>query len=287
MTVYDNNVGIHWTVEFVELLSIDGVYILVYHRLRHRRSYMSDNILAEKVREYRLSLGLTQEEFGAKLNYDHSTISKWETGKRNPDTERIKEVFGKEFGGDDRLKVQALRDIQSIDELEEAIEKIISEVEVDPAFAVTLRDMLTKYLYMMVGWDLRCNEHDRCDPLSWRSLEGSIQCFIKRNDFWPIPSKKEIPFEVVDGDKDLLIAKIEYLLDPIIGQEVFEDFDVTGIKYSAARIGYYEGYDLLDYLPLKETTMLTLFKASVRHLLDALDKTKDDGCEDDYPKAEE
>lgn len=49
-------------------------------------------MLQYKIRELRRKQGLTQAEFGKLLNVSASTIAFWETGKREPDIRKLKEI---------------------------------------------------------------------------------------------------------------------------------------------------------------------------------------------------
>jgi transcriptional regulator with XRE-family HTH domain len=42
------------------------------------------NDLADKIRELRSKLGMTQEQFAAKVGVTFSTVSRWESGKSKP-----------------------------------------------------------------------------------------------------------------------------------------------------------------------------------------------------------
>ena len=45
---------------------------------------IEDNELARKIRELRSKLGLTQEQFAAKVGVTFSTVNRWESGKSKP-----------------------------------------------------------------------------------------------------------------------------------------------------------------------------------------------------------
>jgi len=45
---------------------------------------IEDNELARKIRELRSKLGLTQEQFAAKVGVTFSTINRWESGRSTP-----------------------------------------------------------------------------------------------------------------------------------------------------------------------------------------------------------
>ena len=47
------------------------------------------NILGNRIKALRNEAELTQEEFGDKLNVTKVAVSKWELGKRSPDTEML------------------------------------------------------------------------------------------------------------------------------------------------------------------------------------------------------
>lgn len=49
-------------------------------------------MLKYKIRELRRERGLTQIELGKLINISASTIALWETGKREPDIKKLKEI---------------------------------------------------------------------------------------------------------------------------------------------------------------------------------------------------
>lgn len=51
-----------------------------------------DNVLAKKIRELRSKLGLTQEQFAAKIGVTFSTVNRWENGKGKPSPLAMKQV---------------------------------------------------------------------------------------------------------------------------------------------------------------------------------------------------
>ena len=58
---------------------------------------MEEKVLAENIRAYRRSLGMTQQELASRIYAAPQTISKWESGISEPDTEHIcslADVFG-------------------------------------------------------------------------------------------------------------------------------------------------------------------------------------------------
>ena len=57
--------------------------------------------MAEMIRKLRAKLGLTQEQFAAKVGVTWSTVNRWENGRGKPSPlamRRIEELFGKDFG---------------------------------------------------------------------------------------------------------------------------------------------------------------------------------------------
>lgn len=46
----------------------------------------------KRLRELRIHVGLTQESLGSKLGFEDSTISQYETGKREPDFNTTKKI---------------------------------------------------------------------------------------------------------------------------------------------------------------------------------------------------
>jgi len=64
-----------------------------------------DNDLAKKIRDLRSRLGLTQEQFAAKVGVTFSTVNRWESGKSKPSplaAKRIEEVCSRAKGGNNK-----------------------------------------------------------------------------------------------------------------------------------------------------------------------------------------
>jgi len=55
-------------------------------------SKIKDGELARKIRELRSKLGLTQEQFAAKVGVTFSTVNRWESGKSKPSPLAMKQI---------------------------------------------------------------------------------------------------------------------------------------------------------------------------------------------------
>jgi len=53
---------------------------------------IEDNELARKIRELRSKLGLTQEQFAAKVGVTFSTVNRWESGKSKPSPLAMRQI---------------------------------------------------------------------------------------------------------------------------------------------------------------------------------------------------
>jgi len=53
---------------------------------------IEDNELARKIRELRSNLGLTQEQFAAKVGVTFSTVNRWESGKSKPSPLAMRQI---------------------------------------------------------------------------------------------------------------------------------------------------------------------------------------------------
>jgi len=53
---------------------------------------IEDNDLARKIRELRSKLGLTQEQFAAKVGVTFSTVNRWESGKSKPSPLALRQI---------------------------------------------------------------------------------------------------------------------------------------------------------------------------------------------------
>ena len=50
------------------------------------------NDLADKIRELRSKLGMTQEQFSAKVGVTFSTVNRWESGKSKPSPLAMRQI---------------------------------------------------------------------------------------------------------------------------------------------------------------------------------------------------
>jgi len=65
------------------------------HTMSARKKTMpkiEDNELARKIRELRSKLGLTQEQFAAKVGVTFSTVNRWENGKGKPSPLAMRQI---------------------------------------------------------------------------------------------------------------------------------------------------------------------------------------------------
>lgn len=53
---------------------------------------IEDNELARKIRQLRSKLGLTQEQFAAKVGVTFSTVNRWESGKSKPSPLAMRQI---------------------------------------------------------------------------------------------------------------------------------------------------------------------------------------------------
>jgi len=53
---------------------------------------IEDNELAKKIRDLRSKLGLTQEQFAAKVGVTFSTVNRWESGKSKPSPLAMRQI---------------------------------------------------------------------------------------------------------------------------------------------------------------------------------------------------
>lgn len=52
----------------------------------------NDTVVAEMVRKLRATLGLTQEQFAAKVGVTWSTVNRWENGRGNPSPLAMRQI---------------------------------------------------------------------------------------------------------------------------------------------------------------------------------------------------
>jgi len=53
---------------------------------------IEDKELARKIRDLRSKLGLTQEQFAAKVGVTFSTVNRWESGKSRPSPLAMRQI---------------------------------------------------------------------------------------------------------------------------------------------------------------------------------------------------
>jgi transcriptional regulator with XRE-family HTH domain len=51
-----------------------------------------DNDLAKRIRDLRSKLGMTQEQFAAKVGVTFSTVNRWESGKSKPSPLAMRQI---------------------------------------------------------------------------------------------------------------------------------------------------------------------------------------------------
>ena len=61
---------------------------------KNAMSKINENELTYKIRELRSKLGLTQEQFAAKVGVTFSTVNRWENGKGNPSPLAMRQIEG-------------------------------------------------------------------------------------------------------------------------------------------------------------------------------------------------
>jgi len=54
---------------------------------------MKDEMLAGKIKELREKLGLTQEQFAAKVGVTFSTVNRWESGRSKPSPLAMRQIM--------------------------------------------------------------------------------------------------------------------------------------------------------------------------------------------------
>lgn len=79
---WENGTSLPSRTRFKKLADLTGVLV----------SEFIGNHTGEKIKEIRLSLGMTLEEFGKLLNAGKSNVRKWEIGASLPNPERIKNI---------------------------------------------------------------------------------------------------------------------------------------------------------------------------------------------------
>jgi DNA-binding transcriptional regulator YiaG len=53
---------------------------------------MNDPYITKRIKDLRLKLGLTQEQFAQKIGVSFSTVNGWENGKRKPSPLAMKQI---------------------------------------------------------------------------------------------------------------------------------------------------------------------------------------------------
>ena len=118
---------------------------------------MSTKDLTEQghiIMEARKREGLTQEQLAAKLHVGKMAVSNWELGKNDVDIEiagQLENILKIRLANDAKNEhshfITPLYEIQTIEELDENIERLLDEVPMDHAFASTIRTILRVAIY--------------------------------------------------------------------------------------------------------------------------------------------
>ena len=104
-----------------------------------------ENILAENIRRYRKSLGLTQEQLAERLGVTLGAVSKWERGSSEPDLSYIMDLAEQFHVSVDALIGFSMRGTDADEEanrIEELSERVASG---DPDVSMTVRDIAEEY----------------------------------------------------------------------------------------------------------------------------------------------
>ena len=104
-----------------------------------------ENILAENIRRYRKSLGLTQEQLAERLGVTLGAVSKWERGSSEPDLSYIMDLAEQFHVSVDALIGFSMRgtdaDVEA-DRIEELSDRVANG---EPGVRMTVRDIAAEY----------------------------------------------------------------------------------------------------------------------------------------------
>jgi len=121
---------------------------------------MDYNKLGQKIRIARESKGFTQEKLGDALSVSKSTVSSWELGKNkinHEDLVKIDKLLGSDLAlyskeSNKRIELEDLYNISSIEELNDNISLLISNINIQSSHPDIIKLMVKDFLYMEVAY---------------------------------------------------------------------------------------------------------------------------------------
>ena len=238
----------------------------------------------ERIKEAREHKGLTQEALADKLHVSKQAVSNWENGKNRPD-EDTRPLIAAELGialnyctitgKKNNMIIKPLSEINDINDLLGTVDNLINTVDIDPQFEVTVKKLLQMQLLQIIGYDcylvVRLYSEILDGPIGWGYVAADLKQIINSNADDPLPmGGTTFPFKFPD---DLMKKKIEWISYQI-GGELFEDFDDSGYRdgftQQIGRIAELYGYDLLNVLPGKDSSLMSVFKTSILSLSETI-----------------
>ena len=231
---------------------------------------------------------LTQEALADKLHVTKQAISNWERGETGIDAgiqKTLEKVLGitlEEKKTDPIVSVfpkfhlSELKTITNMEQVESAVDTLLSSVDLDSAFEVTVQRMLRRLLYAVLGFEIYFLGHIKKEyeeyPIDWECISSELRDIVDKRESYPIPKGYECPSHFQEG---LLSQKIEYMAF-MIGYGLFEDFNDEGYRNNfeqqIGRRGEADAKELVNIIPPQDNSFIMSFRAAVYSLANQVDR---------------
>jgi transcriptional regulator with XRE-family HTH domain len=248
---------------------------------------LKNEVLGKRILDARRKKCWTQDQLAKKVGVHKQAVSNWERGKNRIDEEikeKLEEVLEINLSRPNRkmefidMKIKALDEIITEEELLKYVDQIVDMTPVDSLFSFSVKELLKLTLIVVLGYELYAQNEEReaarnapmeypdyDTTLDWGNIAFDLSAIFNSFDFYPMPA----PYNHIDM-KPLYQAKIECLSETI-GEVLFEDLEKDGFCYDVGRLAYNTSFDLLRILPSMENSLLSSFKISILHLASIVD----------------
>lgn len=232
-------------------------------------------IIGSIIRDGRRKKNLTQENLAELLSVTKQAVSNWENGKNRVDEdsrEKLSEIIGykidyNDHKGDQRMKIKQIEDIDSLEEIEEAINEIIEDTVLDNEHETTIKTLLRMTIWCVIGFERYKYHYTKGKDMEydWESVGWVMRALVDDKESYPFEDFKKLESYSFRSE-NLLKDKISYM-GYASGAELFEDFDddgyIQGFPQLIGRITELYSHRLGSLLPNTENDIITIYKIAV------------------------
>lgn len=248
---------------------------------------MDKGKFGEWLNDARKQKGMTQEQLAVELNYTKQAISKWEQGKGMPNNDTLVKLEGmlgpipgkRAYNIEKYANFKVLSKVKECKEYDDMFNKIIENIEIDPAFSASIKYALNDLLWTTL-YCYRSYEDD--DRIDMTDIEGIYQdwfdftmTFVRilsdKEDFFTKNIEENHAFK----SASLLKQKIELFLDKLSDDMENHDSLINQLiedelKFSIAYISMGSMERLYNILPDTVTSWKSSFVAAAYMIQDEL-----------------